>query len=313
MTATLDKLKTFLNDPISFVNLKRESFLIDAHYPKEEFWGQANPMTEDLYHPLNPCFLFELSNQILHQHASVITVRDGFVTFMDFLLKNHQKIPHLGILFLIPKSLEKLIPHHLKSFFLSYEFNQETSSITPTQKMIYAHLTEEYLGENIGLTLDKIQCHDGEKITLFISEERNLAKVNYNNLFPQKFFFELSQRLNKCQVQFINEITFCDGIDYSQYHYIDLACDNYLISDNFNSYLMASRGCRNVYPSLLPDQKPIFQMPMSLYHHMNVYEVQPHDQIFSEMLLYKKQNPHKEFLKDDSIKYRLRNLMQSSL
>ena len=313
MTATLDKIKSFLNHPTSFVKLKQNKFLNEIHFPKEELWGQALPLTEDLYHPLNPCFLFELTNQILLQHGAVITVRDGFVTLMDFLLKNHQKIPHLGTTFLIPTSLEKLIPVHLKSSFLSYEFNQVLPKNIPDHKFIYAHLTEEYLGENIEKTLEKIQFPDGQKVTLFLSEERNLSKINYDNLFSKKFTFQLSQKLKNCQVRFIDEVTFCNETDFSQYEFIDLAADNYLTSDNFISFLMASRGCRNVYPELESGKHPVFQMQMGLYHQMNIFEIQAQDHIFSEMLLHKKHNPHKEFLMDESAKNHLRYLMQSSL
>lgn len=313
MTATLDKIVSFLNHPTSFVKLKWESFLKDSLHLKEEPWGQALPLTEDLFHPLNPCFLFELTNQALLQHASVITVRDGLITFMDFLLKNHQKIPHLGITFLIPLSLEKLVPHHLKDFFLVYEFNQEASNDTAEKKLIYAHLTEEYLGENISKSLERLHFPDGQQVTIYLSEERNLSKINYNNIFSQKFLFQLFQQLKNCQVQLINEITFFDGTDYSKYDFIDLACDNFLVSDSSVSFHIASRGCRNVYPPQRSDRKPIYQMQMSLYHQMNIFEIQAQDQIFSEMLLHKKHNPHREFLRDESAKNHLRNLLQSSL
>ena len=313
MTATLDKIQSFVNNPTSFVKLKWESFLKDSLHSKEEPWGQSFPLTEDLYHPLNPCFLFELTNQVLLQHASVITVRDGFITFMDFLLKNHQKIPHLGITFLIPISLEKLVPQHLKSFFLGYEFNQELSNNPTDRKLIYAHLTEEYLGENISESLKKVHFPDGQKVTLYLSEERNLSKRNYNNIFSQKFFFQLYQQLQNCQVQLVNEITFFDETDYSQYDFIDLAYDNFLVSDSSISFHMASRGCRNVFPPQRSDRPSNYQIQMSLYHQMNIFEIHAKDQIFSEMLLLKKHNPHRDFLRDETAKNHLRYLIQSSL
>lgn len=313
MTATLDKINSFLQHPTSFIKLKQNKFLDESHYPKEELWGEALPMTDDLFHPLNPCFLFELTNSVILQHSSLITVRDGYITLMDFLLKNHQKIPHLGITFLIPISLERLIPLHLRPYFLAYEFNQVAPQMIPEHKFIYAHLTEEYIGEDINKSLEKIHFSDGQRVTLFLSEERNLSKINYDNLFSKRYFFQLSQKLKNCQVELIDEITFCNGTDYSQYDFIDLAADNYLVSDNFISFLMASRGCPTVYPPQRSDRKAIFQMPMGLYHQMSIFEIQANDQLFSEMLLYKKNNPHKEFLKDDTVKNRLRYLVQSSL
>ena len=308
MTATLDKIKSFIDHPVSFVKLKQNDHLKDVYVLKEEVFGNAVPLTDDYYHPLNPCFLFELSGPGLIQHSSVITVRDGFITFMDFLLKNHQKIPLWGITFIIPISYEKLIPSHLKSFFLGYDFSQENKSKSTTEKLIYAHLSEEYLGEDIKASLEKINVQQGEKVRLFLSYERNLMKPFFESTFSQNFIFQLSQKLKGCHVEFISDLTFVNETDYSNVEFIDLAKDEYLVSDSFVKFVLASRGCETVFKTQDSKIEPIFKIMMSQFHTMNLYEIESTGQVFSEFLLYKKQNPHKEFLSDDKAKNLLRHL-----
>src|SRR5690606_25627409 len=116
------------------------------------------------------------------QHSPIITVRDGSLSFMDFLLNNHQALSHWNTLFIIPQAFEKLIPEHLAHFFVGYDFSQIKKKTT-REKFIFAYLTEEYIGKDIDLALEKLGDFNDEKITLFLPQETNLEKVSYNSIF----------------------------------------------------------------------------------------------------------------------------------
>lgn len=288
MTATLDKIKNFINSPISYVQLKNNDFFREAYHSNS--LGEALPLTEHYYHPLNPCFLFELVGPGIMQHAPIITIRDGFLSFMDFLLNNHQSIPHWNTTFLVPKNFEKLIPTHLSPYFIGYDFSQKESP-KGREKFIFSYLTEEYLGSDIDLTLNKLDISDNDRVTLFLPQETNLEKISYNNIFAEKFLFKLSLKLRNTDVRHINTHDFLNTTDFSQYELIDLALDQYLVSDNFIHFLMSSRGCRNVFK--MCTEKAIYSLDMSMYHQMNLYEITPDNDLFSELLLYKKQRAGK--------------------
>ncbi len=310
MSATFEKIKNFLDSPVSYALIKNKDLFRDHYYAQS--YSDALPMTDHYYHPLNPCFLFELTGPAIMQHSPIITIRDGYLSFMDFLLNNHQAFNHWNTLFLVPKVYEKLIPPHLASFFIGYDFSQEKNNrIERTgEKFIFAYLTEEYLGNNIEECFNKIALSPEDRVTLFLPQETNLEKVSYNNIFAQEFIFKLSHKLKDHSVRHINTHDFLNTSDFSSYDFIDLAPDHALVYDNFIKFLMASRGCQSVFSSR--NQTPLLTLNVSMFHQMNLYEIKPHNDIFSELLLFKKQNPNKKLLEDSYFSGTLRHFMKSS-
>lgn len=304
MKATLDKIKDFLASPISYTLMRENEFFRDIYH--HQTIADALPMTEGYYHPLNPCFLFELSGPAIMNHSSIITVRDGYITFMDFLLNNHQSLARWKTLFIVPKAFEKLIPSHLSSYFVGYNLSQKDQKKSQ-DKFIFGYLTEEYLGSDIEATLSKIKLTDGDKVTLFLPQETNLEKVSYNSTFCQEFLFTLGQKLKNHQVRHINTNDFFNTSDFSPYEFIDLANDHSMISDNFIHFLMASRGCSNVYPT--KSQSSFFSIDLSMFHQLDLYELEPHNECFAELLLYKKQHPSKKLIEDSYFSTFLKHFM----
>lgn len=310
MKATLDKIQQFLVSPVSYALLKNNDSFRESYYSQSR--GEALPLTEHYYHPLNPCFLFELTGPAIMQHSPIITVRDGVLTFMDFLLNNHQALSHWGTLFIIPKVYEKLIPKHLAHFFIGYEITQSKKTVA-SEKFIFAYLTEEYLARDIDVILEKLNdLKDDDKCTLFLPQETNLEKVSYNNIFVQEFIFKLSHRLKDHAVRHINTHDFLNTTDFSRFDFIDLAYDHFLVYDHFIKFLMASRGCQSCYEAPSQQVRPILSLNLSMYHQMNLYELAPAGEIFSELLMYRKQYPHRKLMEDTYFSTLLRNLMNSA-
>lgn len=308
MSATFDKIKNFLESPVSYALIKNKDLFRDNYYAQS--YSEALPMTDHYYHPLNPCFLFELTGPAIMQHSPIICIRDGYLSFMDFLLNNHQSLTHWNTLFLVPKIYEKLIPPHLASFFLGYDFSQEKTKMSSRDKFIFAYLTEEYLGNNIEESLGQLTFSPQDKVTLFLPQETNLEKISYNNIFAQEFLFELSKKLKDHSVRHINTYDFLNTADFSSYDFIDLASDHALVYDNFVKFLMASRGCKSVFGA--SNQTPLLTIDISMFHRMNLYEIHPSNDIFPELLLFKKQNPNKKLLEDSYFLGTLRQFLKSS-
>lgn len=306
MTATLDKIKSFMASPVSYTLIREYDFFrSNYHNPS---LADAQPMTEGYYHPLNPCFLFELAGPAIMRHSPIITVRDGFITFMDFLLNNHQALSRWNTLFIVPQSYERLIPYHLSSHFLGYQLSQKTHKKT-NSKFIFGYLTEEYLGSDIEKTLSKIKLDPEDKVTLYLSQETNLEKVSYNNIFAQEFLFKLADKLKSHEVRHINTSDFLNTSDFSQYELIDLASSHGMVFDNFVHFLMASRGCQSVYPQ--KTSNALMSIDLSMFHQLDLYELTPHNECFSELLLYKKQNPAKRLIEDPYFSSFLKHFMNT--
>lgn len=306
MSATLDKIKNFLSSPTSYALTNHNEFFRDNY--RVSSYAEALPLTEHYYHPLNPCFLFELTGPLIMQHSPIITIRDGYLTFMDFLINNHQALSRWNTLFLVPKTFESLIPPHLSHFFIGYDFSQK-KRVKTNHKFIFAYVTEEYLGGDIDGVFSKLQLSPQDELTFFIPFESNLEKISYNNIFAQKFLFSLSKKLEGLNINHINVNDFLNTSDFSSYEFIDLSDDHYLVFDNFVKFLMASRGCQSVYES--KKDNSLFSLDMSMFHQMDLYEIKPSHDLFSELLLYRKHNPHKKLLEDPFFSSSLRDFMNS--
>src|SRR5665647_1097106 len=88
---------------------------------KREFWPkffwEMYPLAQEYYHELNPYFCFHFYRPELIRFSKTVTVRDGYVTFAQFMLKHFSTLDELGTHFIIHPSLAPLIPPNLTEHF----------------------------------------------------------------------------------------------------------------------------------------------------------------------------------------------------
>jgi hypothetical protein len=117
-------------------------------WPK--FFWDLYPLAQEYYHELNPYFLFNLYRPEFFKFTPVITVRDGYVPFANFLLNNFQNFSKLDSnVFLIHPELAPIIPEPLKKHFGAWNIVQKKQLTLQTAKkvIIFGFVCDQYLGE----------------------------------------------------------------------------------------------------------------------------------------------------------------------
>jgi hypothetical protein len=266
-------------------------------WPK--FHWDLYPLAQEYYHELNPYFLYNLYQPELFKLVDVITVRDGFGTFADFMLKNLTVIPKLGPkLFLIHPDLAPLVPPSVVEYFACWNIVQRKQTTLSTAKkvIIFGFASDEYIGnfDHLSQRIKELATISPDAIVeIYCPIRKDIFGTNMRESFA---IIHLMDQLKSVMVgrklSFLRSDHFFEKSDFKDTYFFDLKLDNFVVTDNYLHYYVQSRGATVSHsPESTVPKESIFSLDLSIHHELHVTPLPKVDNLFTEILFYSRQNP----------------------
>lgn len=275
--------------------LSKSHFYQQLHHPAGQIFGELYPLAVDYYHELNPAFLFKVNQIELLKQFSAVTVRDGAVSFGDFILKNFQTIPKIKTHFIIHPRLAPLVPSNITSSFSSWKIVQKNKTTIQDAKriLIIGLMNFQVLPELNAIkkqlaVLEKVPS--STEIDIYLPFRSNPFGLPWKESYLGYEFIEaLREVLPKNKFNFMTNPELVEKASWNGTYCLDLMSSKLVISDSYMNHHMASRGASISTFDQLEDEKSFFEIDMSLSHKIQFSPLPKVDSLFPEMIFYKKQ------------------------
>lgn len=292
---------------------KYYNYVNRGHWPK--FYWDLYPLGQEYYHELNPYFIFNIYKPEFYRFSKMITARDGYVNLATFLLENLATFQKMktGPIFIHP-DLAPLIPDSLAENFGCWHLVQKKQIKLPEAKkvIIFGLISEEYLGE-----IDKLperikvlkDINPAAKIEIWITQRKEVfGKNDRESLLVYQVMSHLKDALPGRDIKFIRGEHFFEITDFKNTFIFDLMLDKFIVSDSYLHYYVQSRGATVNNGSLTEAPKDsIFNLDLSIHHQIHYTPLPKVENIFIDLLFYKKKNPSiKELAFDPFFQHLLR-------
>lgn len=294
----LEKIKKQFDKKRVLSSSKYHHVIKKEHYPKY-FWDMY-PLVEDYYHELNPYFLFKLQDpNLLQNFSDVYLIRDGYWTFINYLLNNLNVFTKSNEkLFLIHRSLAILIPEMLRDRFAIWDIvKQKRPDANNLKKiLLFAYISDEYLGDLKKNKKIESLKHISPEIpveVLFLNRRNLFEEKNREQFLSLELMNIVKDQLVKNQLTIIKSDDFFKRSDLRGIHFIDLAYDHFLISDNYVHHFALSVGATMDDHLDRPPKESIFSLALSFQHDLHISplpELGQNSELFSNLLFRFKQN-----------------------
>jgi hypothetical protein len=287
------------------------------------YWPNYNhdlyPVNIEYFHELNPYFLCNLYLTDFFKFSETITVRDGYVTFADFLLKHSTNLEKLGTqLYIIHPSLAPLVPQSIRHYFACREIVQKNQiTLSKANKVtLFGLICENSLGslnslsEKLSALKDLSQL---EEIEVCTPLRRNMfKKVDKESSFTHEALRLINDKLSGKKIKYLTTEEFLDSSHDKNSFLIDLTQENFLTTDSFVHFYVQSRGGTvNNHSLRTPPKNSIFNLDLSFHHELHITPLPQESDVFMDLLLYRKQNPSKELVYDPIFHNLVRKLLSS--
>lgn len=280
------------------------------------FHWELYPLAEEYYHELNPFFLYNLYSKSFYNVVSFFTVRDGYVTFADYILKNFQRIPKLGAYYLIHKDLAPIVPPNLRQYFSCWELCQPKKIKLNEAKtvVIFGLICDQYLG-NYKLLEERLQVlkdiHPDASIELFLSQRKEPFDREGKEVVTH---FELVAMIKDIlpgrKIHFLKTQEFLAKTHFTDLYFFDMGGDNFLVADKYIHYYVASRGGTVNQLQQEAPKNSVFEIAVSFHHNMHVVPFPENvESIFIDMLFNSKNFP----TTDNVLDYHLQRFLKKHL
>lgn len=260
-----------------------------------KFAGELYPFSVDYFHELNPAFLFKINQIDLLKKYPAVTVRDGEISFGEFILKNHQAISRIKTKFLIHPDLAQIVPDSLKDSFAAWNIVHSRSLQIKEAKriLILGIMNEQTLPPiaEIKKELDKLKVISPKvEIDIFLPIRSHPFGLPWKESFIGYRTIEMLKEIlphNKFNYLGHSELmekTSCYGT-----YCLDLMTKKNVIADSYLNHLLSSRGATISSFETADVKNNIFEIDLSLGHKIQFSPLPNVDSIFPEMIFYKKQ------------------------
>lgn len=274
-------------------------------WPK--YYWDMYPLAQEYYHELNPYFLFNIFRPDLFKFTPVITVRDGYLNFANFILGSSTVLPKMGPkLYIIHPSLAPLVPSHLKEYFLTWKIVQKKQLTPETARkvFVFANVSEQYLGD-VELLRNRVEAlkriPKSTPVDFYIPLRKNVFELQGKESFLlHNVVSMLKDVLPERKFNFLTGDNFFAVTDFKNNYMFDLAKDNFLVSDNYLHQYVQGRGATVNNSSLTEAPKDsMFSFELSIHHEFHVCPFPDVQSAYPELLFYKKKYATvKDFLFD---------------
>lgn len=297
-------LETIKEQFIKAKTLSKSHFYQQLHQPAGQIFSELYPLALDYYHELNPAFLFKINKFELLKQFPAVTVRDGAVSFGDFILKNFQAILKAKTHFIIHPNLARLVPSNLSSFFSCWSIIQKNK--TPIQNakriLVIGLMNSQVLPELNAIKKLLIQLKKVPKTTE-IEFYLPLRSNPFGLAWKESYLgYELIEALRgilpENKFTYLTNPELMERSSWAGTYCLDLMNNNLFISDSYMNHHMASRGATISAFLNVEEQKSIFEFDLSLNHKIQFSPLPEVESLFPEMIFYKKQSPTQQYHSD---------------
>lgn len=293
----LEKIKNQFEKKNVLLSSKYHHVCKREFYPKY-FW-EMYPLVEEYYHELNPYFLFNLHDpNIMQNFSDVYLVKDGYWTFANYLLNNlNLLMKSEDKLFLIHRDLTALIPENLRDRFAVWNIvkKKEMNIENIKRILIFAFISDEYLGDlKKNKKIESLKyLPQGVPVEVLFLNRRNLfEEKNKESFLCLELMNLVRDQLNGRSIKIVKSDDFFKTNDLRGTHFIDLAYDNFLVSDNYVHHFALSLGASMDDHLEMPPDNSIFSLALSFQHdlHISPLPKNANPELFSELVFKFKQN-----------------------
>ncbi len=263
------------------------------------------PLTNEYFHELNPYFLFNLYSTELFRFSKTVTVRDGYLNFAVFVVKNFQKLATLGPHYLIHPDLVPLVPPNLRSHFSVWKLSQPRKLELREAKtvLLYGMPLVLHMGplEELRKRLEVLRSlREGTAVQVFLPVRKQTFKAQEKEtVFPFELVSLLKDLLPGRALEFINTETLVSQNDFHSTVLFDLTANRAVISDDYVHYHVASKGGSVHHFLKAAPADSYFDLSLSVNHRLHVCPLPAAESIFVELLHYSRTNPGSDLLFDE--------------
>lgn len=260
------------------------------------YYFEFYPLGQDYFHELNPYFLFNYHNKEIFKISKLVTVRDGLLSFSNFILGNFTDFSSLesGPMLIHP-DLAPLVPPTLRDQFAVWKRVQKNQiKLTQAKKVIiFGFLNEEYLGpiEELSRRLSPLRkIPKSTKVDVCVSIRKHIFESQHrDSLIPFQVISLIKELLPEHELNFVKMNELLETTDFFESYLFDMAYDQFLVSDSYLHYFTQSRGVTVNNDTLMTSPKDsIFSLDLSLYHELHICPLPQVENKFSEIYFYKK-------------------------
>lgn len=292
------------------------------HSVKKEFWpryyDQLYPLGKEYYHEFNPYFTFNVHSPEFFRFAKTFTVRDGAISFGDFLLKHHQYINKWGTHFIVHRDLAPLIPSNLAPYFSLWQ-TWQPKKVTPHEAkkiIILGLMCDQYVKdmESITSKLEVLkEVSEDIEIEAYLPLKSNpFEKKSSESFIVHETMNLIRNFLPKKQVKILSTNEILERPNFKGTLAIDLRPDLFLVADNYLDYHMASKGGTVGEMAEKAPPNVIFEVPLSLHHYLTISPLEHVESRFVDLLYYRKKFQVKDILFDPIYHDLVRKLIKVS-
>lgn len=294
----------------NFGPIKRENW--------PSFFWDMHPLVQEYYHELNPFFLFNLYTLDYFRYYKMFTVRDGMVTFANFLVNQVANLSKLGTkLYLIDPRLAPLVPSPLKHMFGTWSISRPNPLFPHEAKKIilFSFVSEQYLGnlDEIPTRLSALKnLREDVEIEIYFPMRKNVfEKQSKENVTPYELMHHVYKMFPNKKFKFLTSEHFMEKTSMRDTLVLDLGMDNFYVSDSYVHYFVHSRGGTIHGVNSTPPKDSVFDLALSFYHNLHVSPLPQVESVFTDLLLYKKQSPGADLIMDPAFQALVRSSLMS--
>ena len=278
--------------------------------------GELFPFSVDYFHELNPAFLFKINHIDLLKQYSAVTVRDGEISFGEFILKNHQSVSKIKTKFIIHPDLAQIVPESIKDSFAVWNIvHSKTIQVTQAKRiLILGIMNEQTLPsiEEIKKELGQLKAiSQNIEIDIYLPVRSHPFGLAWKESFMGYQIIEtLKEILPKNKFNYLSHPELMEKTSCYGTYCLDLMTRKNVIADSFLNHLLSSRGATISSFDTADIKNNFFEIDLSLGHKIQFSPLPVVESVFPEMIFYKKQAATSDYAADPNFHslFRKKNL-----
>jgi hypothetical protein len=282
------------------------------------WYKEIHPLNGDYYHEFNPFYVGNVYTPDLYSVARTMTVRDGYVSFADWLLKNANRLVKLNTLFIIHPDLAALIPSNQREHFLSWKISHPKKMSLPEAKriIIFGLLCDDYLGadEEIAERLAPLaKTSPDAQIQVFLPLRRNPFSLEIKEtIIGLTIMSHIKDMFPGRKIDVLDHQSFQSITDMSESFVFDLRKDLKVTADSYIHHQVINRaGSVNLVHHEMPTDS-LFRLALGLFHQLHICPLPEVESKFLDLLFYRKQMPGADLLTDPGFQHLVAESLQKN-
>ena len=272
-------------------------FMVDQETLAKYRWD-LYPIGDVYYHEFNPYLVHTIPEESakVFPEFTVFTVRDGYITFADFLLTYWREIPKWKTHFLVPASYAPLIPENLAPYFLSYSTTQLLKPDLKSAKkvLIFGLLTDYYFGNYEEVEKKLLPLKDlgpDVRVDISLALRRNplftTETENHHHIIVPEIVRKV---LGDRKVNWVKTNALMDQSVMKDCVLFDLIHDQRLICDSYLHFWFLMRGGAIQGVPQWTGEASLFDLDLSFNQKLHVHPLPKVKCNFADLLYFAKTN-----------------------